>query len=81
MSNHYQDTTAPYVFELWNVPTSFNKSDIACVIQGSIMFFFNLHVFWGEDDAGKLLRDMVTIVIVFLFTYSRNLGHENLYIS
>ena len=30
------------------------------------MFSFNLHIFWGEVDAGKLLRGMMTMVVVFL---------------
>ena len=45
---------------------------------GAIMFLFNLHVFWGEGDAEKLLRGVVAMVIVFLSAYSRILGHENL---
>ena len=28
------------------------------------MFPFNLHVFWGEGDAGKMLRGVVAMVIV-----------------
>jgi len=42
------------------------------------MFLINLHVFWGEGDAWKLLRGVVVMVIVFLSAYSRNLGYENL---
>ena len=40
------------------------------------MLPFYLHVFWGEGDAGKLLRDMVTMTSIFLLTYVRNLGYE-----
>ena len=31
------------------------QRDIPCVIKGSIMFLFNFHVLWGEDDVGKRL--------------------------
>ena len=45
------------------------------------MFSFNMHILWGEGDAGKLLRGMVAMVVVFLFTYSRNQDYENICVA
>jgi len=58
--------------------THFRWSDIPCVVQESVMLPFDLHVFWGEGDAGKLLRGMVAMAVIFLLTCRRNLDYENL---
>jgi len=42
------------------------------------MFLFNLHVLWGEGDAGKLFQGVVAMVAFSLSVYNKNLGHENL---
>jgi len=53
--------------------THFRQSNVPYIIQGPIMFFFNLYVFLGEYDAGKPLRGVVAMVVIFLSAYSRNL--------
>ena len=58
--------------------THFRWSNIPCIMQGSNMFPFNLHVFCGEGDAGKSLWSVVAMVTFFLSAYSKNLGRENL---
>jgi len=44
----------------------------------SPQFLFNLHIFWDEGDAGKLLQGMVAMCVVFLSAPGRNQSYENL---
>jgi len=59
----------------------FRWSDIPCVIQGSIMFPFNLHIIGYECYEGGMLGDLKTVSFILLFRSSWNLGYESLWVS
>lgn len=56
----------------------FRWSDISCVIHGSIMFLFDLHIIGYECCAGEMLGSLETVSVIFLLTSSWNLGYESL---
>jgi len=61
--------------------THFRWSDIHCIIQMSIMFFLDLHIFRSKCYEGKTLRGLKTMSFILLFASSRNLGDESLWIG
>jgi len=55
--------------------------NIPCIVQGYIIFLFDMHIIGRECYAREMLGGLETMSFIHLFVFSPNLGNESLLIS